>query len=78
MDTNSLRHSLERPEVLHSPHRVLRAYSLGIGKGPVVILQVESGTESRFPAMIDLDGKEVPLVVKRNFKVPVPLRTMAH
>jgi hypothetical protein len=79
MDINSLRHSLGRPEVLH---RVLSGYSgpysLGIGKGPVVILQVESSTERRFPAMIDLDGEEIPIVVKRDFRVPVSLRAMAH
>jgi hypothetical protein len=74
MDTNSLQHFLERPEVLRE---ILAGYSgpysLGIGRGPVVILQVEGATESHFPSMIELGGEEVQLVVKRDFRVPVPL-----
>jgi hypothetical protein len=79
MDVNSLRHSLERPEVLR---KILAGYSgpytLGIGKGPVVILQVDGATERRFPSTIDLDGEKVSLVVKRNFRVPVPLRAVVR
>jgi len=79
MDTNFLRHALERPEVLRE---ILVGYSgpysLGIGKGPVVILQVDDAAKNNFPSMLDLDGEGIPLVVKRNFRVPVPFRAMAH
>jgi hypothetical protein len=79
MDVNALRNLLERPEV----HRKILAgysgpYSLGIGKdpespAPALILQVEGTDQGRFPAKVRLDGEEVPLIVKRSFKAPVPL-----
>ncbi|HXY98791.1 MAG TPA: hypothetical protein VEI03_02240 [Stellaceae bacterium] len=79
MDIDSLRNYLERPEVLR---RILAGYSgpysLGIGKGPSIVLQVESTAESRFPLTVDLGGEEVPLIVKRNFKVPAPLKAVAR
>jgi len=79
MDTNSLRHFLERPEVLR---KILAGYtgpySLGIGMGPVVILQIEGTAEGHFPSMVDFGGEEIPLVVRRKFRVPVPLSAVAH
>jgi hypothetical protein len=79
MDINALRNWLERPEV----HRKILAgysgpYSLGIGKdpgspAPALILQVEGTDQGHFPAKVRVDGEEVPLIVKRSFKAPVPL-----
>jgi len=55
------------------------AYSLGVGNepghpGPVLRLSVPFGAQAPFPDWVDVDGEKVRLVVRRDFKVPTPLR----
>ena len=78
MDVNSLRHSLERPEVVNG---ILAGYSgpysLGIGKGPAIVLQVPDADQIAFPDQILIGGEAVPVIVRRGFRMPVPLAARA-
>jgi hypothetical protein len=74
MDISSLRHSLERPEVvLQILAGYSGPYSLGIGKGPAIVLQILDADQIRFPARIFIGGEAVPVIVRRGFRMPEPL-----
>lgn len=79
MDAARLAAEVERP-ALHRTvlGRFRGPYSLGVGRdegsaGPVLLLMVPEDVKQPFPAAVTVAGESVPVVVRRDFKAPVPL-----
>ncbi len=80
MEANALQTYLGQPDV----HRTILGgysgpYSLGIGRDPrhsqpVLILQVISASQQRFPTEVLLGGEVIPIIVRTDFVPPRPLR----
>jgi len=50
------------------------SYALGVTDNPpAFLLRVAPADVSRFPAMVTINGVEVPVVVRGNFVPPVPV-----
>lgn len=50
------------------------SYALGVTDDPpAFLLRVEPNDVSRFPTVVNIDGDEVPVVVRGNFSQPVPI-----
>jgi hypothetical protein len=81
MDVTRLVAEVESPSL----HRALLGgfegpYSLGVGRDEssskaVLLLMVPPDVPDSFPTQVDIAGESVPVVVQRDFKVPVPLNS---
>ena len=55
------------------------SYALGVTDNPpAFLLRVEPADVSTFPSVVNLDGVEVPVVVRGNFVQPVPVNRPAR
>jgi hypothetical protein len=51
------------------------SYALGVTDNPpAFLLRVEPTDVSRFPTVVNIQGVEVPVVVRGNFVQPVPVK----
>lgn len=79
MDATRLAAEVERPALHHALlGRFKGPYSLGVGRdetssAPVLLLMVAEDVKQPFPAEVTIGGESVPVVVRRDFKAPVPL-----
>lgn len=77
MDSFRLSTYLKRPEIHQTVLRgYVGAYSLGVGQDlgtTCLMLKVPGNPVVEFPDNIELDGERVPVVVQREFQMPMPL-----
>lgn len=84
MDITRLVAEVDQPSL----HRALLGafqgpYSLGVGQDEVssqaiLLLSVPADASESFPTRVEVGGECVPVVVQRDFKVPVPLDSRQH
>jgi hypothetical protein len=75
MDAKQLINCVDLPE---THQKIVGAYEGGYALGvtdnpPAFLLRVEPADVSGFPTKVNIDGVEVPVVVKGNFVPPVPV-----